>query len=151
MADLAICRRCKKRSLEHDPMRREWRCLWRDCDYVESEPAHAAAIKYEAIEALGRAIQEAYLIRGAGLSYHHIAAQTFLRFLGCVNEKGEVMALERGAVGKALGALARECEFCHEMHSWHKIGGQETAGRCGPGVCGVWDAKAALRGEGGET
>ena len=51
MADLAICRRCKKRSLEHDPMRREWRCLWRDCDYVESEPAHAAAIKYEAREA----------------------------------------------------------------------------------------------------
>jgi len=32
-------------------------------------------------------------------------AQAALRFLGCVNEKGEVVALEEGAVGKALEAL----------------------------------------------
>ena len=64
---------------------------------------------------------------------------------------GEVYCPEPGAVARAVEALARECEFCHEMHSLVKIGGQESAGRCGPGVCGVWDAKAALRGEGGET
>jgi hypothetical protein len=48
-------------------------------------------------------------------------------------------------VNRALDALARECEFCHGMHSILKIAGNEASIRCGPGLCGVWDAKAALR------
>jgi len=119
------------------------------------------------IEALGRAIQEAYLIRGAGLSYHHIAAQTFLRFLGCVNEKGEVVALGRGAVRKARDAVVAHVQQWSESETSDRdkhlvvVGGllamKELLPRegllplhaaCGCPVCRM--EVRALRGEGGE-
>ena len=62
-------------------------------------------------------------------------AQAALRFLGCVDEKGEVVVLGRGAVGKALEAL-------------------DKADYCGDKDCeyapAVETARRALRGEGGE-
>lgn len=70
-------------------------------------------------------------------------AEAALRFLGCVNSKGEVMAPGRGAVGKARQALG-DAEELFSSDLWSHAQLRVL-------VHSLLDALRALRGEGGET
>jgi len=70
-------------------------------------------------------------------------AEAALRFLGCVNSKGEVVALGRGAVGKARQALG-DAEELFSSDLWSHAQLRVL-------VHSLLDALRALRGEGGEA